>query len=320
MTTAKPAAPTNQTPTNQTTTHIVDVGDDFERPRWLPVARWPFRLRHYQHDLFGREALDIHYTDEGDGPVLLFVHAGMWSFIWRDAISRLRGDFRCITLDFPGAGLSEGGPVDVDLKLFPSIIDGLLDHLAIDSATFVVHDLGGAVGVIAAGLRPDRATGLVATNAFAWPADGRALKIMLAVMGSRITTGLLGTFRIVPRLSRSKAGVGRHYEVGDREAFFGPYRRRAFSRNFHRAMRSARRSTELFEEAEKMLRSELAHLPVLTVFGEKNDPFRFADRWRRLFPSASGWTVPGGNHFPMCDDPAGYAERLRVWHRNVVVH
>lgn len=301
-----------------TTEPTVHVDDDFERPSWLSTARWPFSLRHYHHQSAGKEAVAIHYTDEGDGPVLVFVHAGMWSFIWRDVIATLSDDFRCITVDFPGAGLSEGQPVDVNLKGFPSVVNGLLDHLAIEQATFAVHDLGGVVGVVAAGIRPDRVNGLVATNAFAWPPEGRALKIMLAIMGNRPVTGLLGTLRVIPRMSASKAGVGRHYGPGDREAFFGPYRRRTYSRNFHRAMRSARRSTGLFEQAEKALGSALAHLPVLTVFGEKNDPFGFADRWRSLFPETTAWILPGGNHFPMCDDPAGYAENLRAWHQTAI--
>ncbi len=301
-----------------TTTQTLQVNDALERPDWLPLERWPFAIRHYEHRAPDREPMLIHFTDEGDGPVLVFVHAGMWSFIWRDVIAELRSDFRCITLDFPGAGLSQGDPVDVNLQSFPSVVNGLLDHLEVESATFVLHDLGGVVGVVAAAERPERVDGLVATNSFAWPADGRALKTMLGIMGSKFATGFLGTFRVVPRMTRSTSGVGRQYDVGDRAAFFGPYRTRTLSRNFHRAMRSARQSTELFRYAEATLTAELSHLPVFTVFGEKNDPFGFAERWQKLFPASSSWTVPGGNHFPMCDDPIGYVTRLRAWHRSEV--
>ena len=57
----------------------------------------------------------------------------------------------------------------------------------------------------------------------------------------------------------------------------------------------------------------LAHVPVLTVFGERNDPFGFADRWRSLFPQAESRVVPGGNHFPMCDAPDEVAGWIRAW-------
>lgn len=292
--------------------------DELERPDWLPPAQWPFALRRLAHRGPTGQTLDIHYTDEGSGPVLVLIHAGMWSFIWRDAIAALRHDFRCITLDFPGAGLSGGDRNDVDLATYPDIINALLDHLAIERATFVVHDLGGVVGIVAATERPDRFAGLVATNSFAWPPEGRALRAMLAVVGSRTATAILGTARLVPALTRTRAGVGLHLGRADRRAFAGPYRRGGAARNFHRAMRSARRSTGLYATAESRLTGSFPHLPVLTVFGEKNDPFGFADRWRSMFPHARSWTVPAGNHFPMCDDPSGYATRLRDWHRSEV--
>lgn len=292
--------------------------DQLVRPDWLTHDRWPFVLRRYDHPGADSEQRAVHYTDEGRGPVLVFVHAGMWSFIWRDVLRELRDDFRCISLDFPGAGLSEGGRHDVDLAGFPAIVNGLLDHLDIEKATFVVHDLGGVVGVTAAAAVPDRAAGLVATNSFAWRPDGRALRLMLGIVGSRVATATLGTVGLVPRVSRSTSGVGRHMDRADRAAFFGPYRRSRASRNFHRAMRSARRSCELFDGAEAGLRTELADLPLLTVFGENNDPFGFEDRWVSLFPAAQRWVVPDGNHFPMCDDPSGYARRLRQWHADEI--
>ncbi len=289
------------------------TADELDRPDWLDVDRWPFTLRRHRHSV-GDDDLDIHVTDEGEGPTLVFVHAGMWSFVWRDLIDELRTRFRCITIDFPGSGLSEGTPHDVDLATYPALLDEVLDARDVERATFVLHDLGGVVGLHAAARRPDRLLGIVAVNTFAWRPDLRMLRAMLRVLGSRPATGLLGSIRLVPRLTRTSSGVGRHLDHADRQAFFGPYRSRRQARNFHRAMRSASRSSALFEEAEHVLSTTFSDRPVLTVFGERNDPFGFADHWHRLFPRASSWTVPGGNHFPMCDDPATFARRLTDWH------
>ena len=126
MTTTYDPRATNQVPTPGT--------DEIERPGWLPVAQWPFRLRRFDHRRADGTTLDLHYTDEGSGPVLVFVHAGLWSFIWRDVLAALRHEFRCITLDFPGAGLSGGDRRDVDLSTYPAVLDALLDHLEVDCA------------------------------------------------------------------------------------------------------------------------------------------------------------------------------------------
>lgn len=297
---------------------------DLARPGWLPEAQWPFAIRRYHHrgpsenGKPGSAALAIHYTDEGQGPTLVFVHAGMWSFIWRDIIASLRHDFRCITLDFPGTGLSGGTANDVDIASYPAILNGLLDHLDVDDATVVVHDLGGAVGVVAAGERPNRVAGLVATNSFAWPPATRALRMMLGFMGSGPTVATLGTVGLIPRLTSTRFGVGRHFGRADRKSFLGPYRSRFYRRNFHRTMGSAADSTEVFQRAEAALTGPLSALPVLTVFGENNDQFGFADTWQTHFPNAERWTIPGGNHFPMCDVPRDYASRLRDWHHRCV--
>lgn len=47
----------------------------------------------------------------------------------------------------------------------------------------------------------------------------------------------------------------------------------------------------------------LADRPLLTIFGQFNDPLRFQPRWKELFPTARQLQVRRGNHFPMCDDP-----------------
>lgn len=49
------------------------------------------------------------------------------------------------------------------------------------------------------------------------------------------------------------------------------------------------------------------------VFGEKNDPFGFADMWRTHFPHARSHVIEGGNHFPMCDEPEAVATRMCEW-------
>ena len=100
-------------------------GNGLERPGWLPWSVFPFQSRYLTVD-----GTRIHYLDEGAGPALLFVSAGQWSFMFRDVIVRLRGRFRCLTLDFPGTGLSPEAPGhDHSVAANAQILGGFLDAL-----------------------------------------------------------------------------------------------------------------------------------------------------------------------------------------------
>jgi haloalkane dehalogenase len=140
-------------------------------PAWLPPDEWPLpsRFLHVGDDT-------IHYIDVGKGPTILFVEAGMWSFIWRDVINQLRATFRCVALDFPGTGLSSRTTRDrVSIAAYADVLDAVTDRLRLDDITLVLHDLGGAVGLTYAASHPDRIRGLVACQTFGWPPEQAAL-------------------------------------------------------------------------------------------------------------------------------------------------
>jgi len=127
------------------------------RPPWLPWPVFPFTSRFAAID-----GKPIHYIDEGSGPALLFVSAGQWAFMFRDVIVRLRRQFRCLTLDFPGCGLSpDPRGHDHSVPANAQILAGFIDALDLRDITMVVHDVGGPLGFLVATRRPDRFRGLV---------------------------------------------------------------------------------------------------------------------------------------------------------------
>ena len=65
---------------------------------------------------------------------------------------------------------------------------------------------------------------------------------------------------------------------------------------------------------ERALSTTLAGKPVLTIYGERNDLFGFQARFEEHFPDGEEMIVPKGLHFPICDDPQGFAERVSRWH------
>jgi pimeloyl-ACP methyl ester carboxylesterase len=71
-------------------------------------------------------------------------------------------------------------------------------------------------------------------------------------------------------------------------------------------------------QVERSLRTRLADLPVLTLFGRKNDPYGWQNRFQQIFPHATAAGIDDGHHFPFNDDPHAYAAAISTWwSRNV---
>ena len=276
-------------------------------PEWLPAAVWPFKTMRLD---VGGSAIAI--SEAGAGPVLLF-YTGIGSFIWRDVMTRLAADFRCITFDPPGIGLS--APVaraETTLSNSARAATGVIQALDLTDLTIVIHDSSGPPALAAAGRVPDRIRGIVGVNTFGWKPQGRAFRGMLALMGNPtmrridIATGFLA------RVTSTAFGVGRHLDVASRRAYRAGLRRSMGA--FHDYLGQARFSDQIYDEVSHALRGPLRRLPVLTIFGERNDPLGFQPQWKRLFPEARQVVIPKGNHFPMCDDPDFVAATIRSWH------
>ncbi len=104
----------------------------------------------------------------------------------------------------------------------------------------------------------------------------------------------------------------------DRRTFLGPWRSRVSRRATLQVLAEVLCIDPLMAEVERLLASSLAELPVLTLFGHKNDPYGWQARFGRIFPSATATAIPGGRHFPFNDDADGYSAAIQTWWANKV--
>jgi haloalkane dehalogenase len=273
-----------------------------DRPDWLTHDAWPYPVHALR---VGDDT--IAYTDAGDGPTLLLVHTGMWSFVWRDVIADLARDFRCVTLDAPGTGLSSSRG-RVDLTMSSEAIDALVRHLDLRDIVLVLHDLGGIATLHASAAWTDRVRGLVAVNTFGWRPSGVGFRSMLALMGSGIMRELDVLTGWLPRLTSTTFGVGRHWNRPLRNTFLAALDHRG-RRSFHHYMGSVMRfDFDRVDAARDAYRS----LPAVTVFGARNDYLGFQAKWAEALDDLEQIEIPKGNHFPMCDAPTAVAEAIRA--------
>ncbi|MGW4534713.1 alpha/beta fold hydrolase [Nocardia sp. NPDC004340] len=281
------------------------------RPDWLTTQDWPHPL--YAFDLDGRRVV---YTDTGgDRPVLLMVHAGLWSLLWADLISHLEDRYRCVTLDLPGTGLSDPGEATVASAAHT--ITSFIDHLDLDAVTLVVHDLGGLAALAAVHDRVDRVAALVAMNTFGWQPRG-ILWLALRFFGSELMREVDAWLGLIAWVSATRFGVGRRWNRTRKTAWRRGLRDRDRRRFLHRMFRDATRDRATAARAASTV-TALTGRPMMTVFGRLGDYFFFVRRWRRLFPYLTRVTVPWGLHFPMADNPQLAAEAIDCWHRGCVV-
>lgn len=277
---------------------------NIQRPDWLTPDHWP-----YETKTIHIQGTPIAYVDEGSGPTILLVSDGLWSYVWGQLIDLLRSGFRVLTLDFPGSGLSPDSGDAPSVAADADLLGQFVTALGLDNVTLVGHDIGGVVGLSFAIRHPQLVSGLVLMNTFAWLPDRIGLRAMIRLMSSRSVASFNAATNLLYRFGSGPAGIGRHLDADARKVFVGPYREKAKRYRFHRLMGSLRNEAAFLSDLEASLPT-LATKPVLTIYGERNDPFGFQARFKEIFPDAAEMVIERGNHFPMCDDPAGVADRI----------
>ena len=104
----------------------------------------------------------LFYTESGEGPAVLFLHAGVAdSRMWQSQFDAIEG-YRMAAFDRRGFGQTSLGTVAYSDE---NDAVAVMDHLGIDQAVVVGCSMGGAVAFAMARDHPDRVRGLVLVGA-----------------------------------------------------------------------------------------------------------------------------------------------------------
>src|SRR5882724_7912205 len=98
----------------------------------------------------------ISYSEQGTGPVALFVHGVLLNgHLWRHQLAELSDIRRSIAVDLLAHGDTEIAPdQDVSVTANANMLEEFLDALRIDQVDLVGNDSGGGIAQIFAALNP----------------------------------------------------------------------------------------------------------------------------------------------------------------------
>ena len=135
---------------------------------------------------------------EGDGPPLFLIHGiGASRHSWDGLLAHLRGEFRCISYDLRGHGLSPRPTPPYTLDDLVEDLERLRAELNIGQAHFAGHSLGGMIGPAYARRYPDRvlSLGLYSTAAFRTEDDAAKVRGVVGAMRTKGIAPVLETLK-----------------------------------------------------------------------------------------------------------------------------
>lgn len=109
------------------------------------------------------DGVRMHYRDEGEGPVVILLHANYSSlFMWEPWVAALRDRYRVIRLDLPAHGLTGPEPSgNYTLERIQQLFEKFVDEKGLERFTVVGTSIGGTVAMRYTADHPDRIERLV---------------------------------------------------------------------------------------------------------------------------------------------------------------
>ncbi len=274
-------------------------------------ALYPFRSRWFDSSQ-GR----LHYVDEGSGPVIMFFHGNpTWSFLYRDIITGLRDEFRCVAVDYLGFGLSERpSGFSYRIEEHAKAVGELVDHLDLDGYLTMGQDVGGPISMAIDVERADRVRGVVLGNTLFWPTTDLMMKVFSKVMGSPVMQWaiLRRNFfveRMIPMATATQLS----------EAVMEHYRRvqpsPAARAGVARIPKEILEARPLFERLSREVPDKLGAKPALFVWGMKDfalKPQVNLPRMQAAFPDHVLVELAEAKHFIQEDAPEHIVEAIRT--------
>lgn len=266
------------------------------------------------------DRLTVHYRDQGraDAPVLVMLHGAMSSLqTWDGWAKALKDDFRLISVDLPGHGLTGPWPAprpgalppDYSRAGYVRFVEHFVDALKLQRFSLAGNSMGGAIAWSYAARHPARVTHLILIDSAGYEHNGETpLPVRLAHMA--VVGDLL-------RYATPHWAVARQI----REVYADPAKvTDALVQRYEDLMRRAGNREALLERLRTPQRTDTAALrnltmPVLIMWGAQDrwivpaDAFRF----QQDIAKADLKIYRDAGHVPMEEQPVETAADARAF-------
>jgi len=259
--------------------------------------------------------LRVHYRDEGrrEGPALVLVHGYSASLhAWEPWVRSLSSDYRVITLDLPGHGLTradQGYPAG--RQGYGAVVDQVTRKLGVERFTLAGNSMGGGVAWEYAIDHPERVEGLVLVDAAGWPRDGGGSVLIFKVLRHPWGRAVLKNIDTRPLV---RQGLRSAYldealvtpELVDR---YVELARAPGHRDILLGLQTGPR-----RDATPALLAKIK-APTLVMFGQKDTviPATDGDRFAAAIPGSTLIVYPDVGHVPMEQIPDRSVSDLKAW-------
>ncbi len=262
--------------------------------------------------------LTVHYRDQGKrgGRVLVLIHGSNASLhTWEPWVERLGSDYRIISMDLPGHGLTGSHPGGVyDYPVFVDVVDRLMSKLGVGKAVIGGNSMGGGTAWMYALAHPEKTEGLLlidAAGAPAWQSKKTPIGFRLMRMPvvkelarfiaprSMFESSLKTSMSVQSKIDDTL--IDRYWDLnrypGNREATM---KRFALQHNNHPATK------------EKLAAIKA---PVMIMWGEEDNliPVGSARWFADALPGAKLVVYPKVGHIPMEEVPERSAADVKGW-------
>jgi len=241
----------------------------------------------------------VSYSDQGDGPVVVALHAVLHDRRDFDAIAaELRRTYRVIAVDFPGHGESPSprAPFIPGAALYADVVEDVVEQLDLPPAVYIGNSVGGFCAARLAITQPRRVAGLVLVD-------------IGGFLGSPITNAycrLLGIPAVMRRILPHFVGSYLKAASANDRAVLQRVTERAKTPAGVELTSSLWRSFAA-PEANLRPRAHAITAPTLIVWGSKDTaiPVRFARVAQAAIAGSRLEVLPTG-HLPFSSEPEAF--------------